>query len=61
MKAVNVPPLTVTSDATKSLDASLRLKVKVATSPLMSALSLELMLIDGAVTSTLKLKLPARF
>ena len=53
-KLLSVPPATVMSPTAKSVDDSLSVKVRVATSPTFRALSLVVMVTVGAVVSTVK-------
>ena len=52
MKLESVPPVTVTSEATKLVEASLRVKVRVVVSPAIRLLLLALKAIVGTTVST---------
>ena len=51
VKPLRVPPLAVTSEATKSVDVSLKVKVRVAVLPALSADTLDVMAMVGGVVS----------
>ena len=51
-KLLSVPPVTVMSSTMKSVDVSLSVKVRVATSPTLRALSLVAIVTVGATVST---------
>ena len=53
MKLESAPPVAFTSPITKFEEASLSVKVKVAVSPILKVVLLELMVMVGAVVSTL--------